>query len=132
MSSKRDPQTYSIIGAAMAVHQELGFGFLEAVYHEALMIEFKERKIPFKHEIDIPIFYKGQPLQKSYRADFLCFDKIIVELKALSQIGGKETAQLINYLKATNLNRGLLLNFGSESLQYKRSANLWKKSVKSA
>ncbi len=113
----------------MAVHGELGVGFLEDVYHEALAIEFEMQGIPFLHEVELPIFYKGRPLKKIYRVDFICFDNIIVELKALPQITGKEKAQVINYLKATNFNRGLLLNFGAESLQYERLSNKWQKSA---
>ena len=131
MNNRHDPQTYAIIGAAMAVHQELGPGFLEGVYHEALAIEFGLREIPYIHEVDLPIFYKGRPLQKIYRADFVCFTDIVVELKALSAIGGTEKAQVINYLKATNFDRGLLLNFGDASLQYDRFVNKWKKSAQS-
>lgn len=131
MNNRNDPQTYAIIGAAMAVHQELGPGFLEGVYHEALAIEFGLREIPYIHEVDLPIFYKGRPLQKIYRADFVCFTDIVVELKALSAIGGTEKAQVINYLKATNFDRGLLLNFGDASLQYDRFVNKWKKSAQS-
>ena len=131
MSNRNDPQTYAIIGAAMAVHQELGPGFLEGVYHEALAIEFALREIPYIHEVDLPISYKGRPLQKIYRADFVCFTDIVVELKALSAIGGTEKAQVINYLKVTNFDRGLLLNFGAASLQYERSVNKWKKSNQS-
>lgn len=115
----------------MMVHRELGPGFLESVYHEALGIEFKVKSIPYKREVELPIFYKGHPLKGIYRADFVCFDSIIVELKALQRTSGKEKAQVINYLKATNYDRGLLLNFGAESLQYERLANTWKKSVKS-
>jgi GxxExxY protein len=128
---KRDPETYAVIGAAMAVHRELGAGFLEDVYHEALMMEMSERNIPFLHEVDLPIFYKGQPMQKVYRTDFVCFDTIIVELKALSEISGREKAQVINYLRASNYDRGLLLNFGSDSLHYTRLFNSKKKSAKS-
>ncbi len=117
---KRDPMTYSIIGAAMEVHRTLGCGFLEAVYQEALAAEFVLQKIPFQREVEIPIYYKDQVLSTKYRADFVCFEKIVVELKALSQLGGQEEAQLINYLKATGLKRGMLLNFGAESLEYKR------------
>ncbi|MGB4870155.1 MAG: GxxExxY protein [Candidatus Promineifilaceae bacterium] len=131
MNNRNDPQTYAIIGAAMAVHQELGPGFLEGVYHEALAIEFGLREIPYIHEVDLPICYKGRPLQKIYRADFVCFTDIVVELKALSAIGGTEKAQVINYLKATNFDRGLLLNFGDASLQYDRFVNKWKKSAQS-
>jgi GxxExxY protein len=129
---RRDPETYEVIGAAMAVHRELGDGFLEDVYHEALMMEMSSRNIPFLHEVDLPIFYKGQPLQKIYRADFICYDTIVVEIKALSGISGREKAQVINYLRASNYDRGLLLNFGAESLQYTRLFNSKKKSDKSA
>lgn len=126
MKNRRDPETYAIIGAAMEeVHKVLGAGFLEGVYHEALAIELSERTIPFKHELDMVIFYKQRPLEKFYRADFVCYENIIVELKALPQISGKEEAQVINYLKATDFERGLLLNFGSPSLQYKRLINKW-------
>lgn len=132
MPDKRDPETYQIIGAAMVVHRELGFGFLEDVYHEALMIEFEIQKIPFLHEVELPVFYKGRPLKKTYRVDFVCFDTIIVELKALPQITGREKAQVINYLKAANFGRGLILNFGAESLHYERASNKWGKSAQSA
>jgi GxxExxY protein len=128
----RDPETYEVIGAAMAVHRELGAGFLEDVYHEALMMEMSSRNIPFLHEVDLPIFYKGQRMQKVYRTDFLCFDTIIVELKALPAVSGREKAQVINYLRASNFDRGLLLNFGSDSLHYTRLFNSKKKSDKSA
>jgi GxxExxY protein len=120
---RRDPETYKVIGAAMEVHRELGSGILEEVYHEALKIEFREKGIPFAHEVELRITYKGEPLRKTYRADFVCFDNIVVELKALQRISGKEKSQIINYLKATGLERGLLLNFGSESLQYSRFVN---------
>ena len=87
----------------MTVHQELGHGFLEAVYQEALKKEFIERKIPFKSEIPITIYYKDKPLNKCYIADFICYDEIIVELKALSSLKNDHRAQLINYLTATRL-----------------------------
>lgn len=115
-----DERTFKIIGAAMEVHKELGCGFLEAVYQEALEQEFAERKIPFKSQLDIQIFYKGNPLRKSYQPDFICYDEIIVEIKAISSLSGIEESQIINYLKATNLHVGLLLNFGSKSLEHKR------------
>lgn len=119
----RDPRTYEIIGAAMEVHKQLGPGFLEPVYHEAMAIEFTNCRVPFKHEVDLPIFYKGQQLTTYYRADFICYGLVIVELKALSRIGSIETAQILNYLKATGLETGLLLNFGAKSLEYKRFVN---------
>jgi GxxExxY protein len=117
-----DPQTYAIIGTCMAVHSELGPGFLEPVYQEALAIEFTKRSIPFVREKLLPIYYSGQQLATRYDADFLCYDSVIVELKALSDLNPKHFAQVINYLKATRLERGLLVNFGTPRLEYKRVA----------
>ena len=117
---KRDPQTYAIIGAAMEVHTVLGCGFLEPVYQEALAREFLLRGIPFRREIELPISYKGELLAVKYKPDLICYEQIIVELKALDNIGGREKAQVINYLKATGLERGLLLNFGTTRLEYER------------
>jgi len=115
-----DPQTYKIIGAAMEVHRVLGSGFLEPVYQEALEIEFQCRDIPAVREAQLPIIYRDQHLNTSYRADFLCFDSIIIELKATTQLAPIAEAQVVNYLKAAHLNRGLLLNFGTPRLNYKR------------
>lgn len=119
-TEERDPQTYAIIGAAMEIHRQLGHGFLEAVYQDAAVIEFPLRKIPFEKEVSLPIRYKDTLLPSHYRADFICFSEIIVEFKALSRLSTVEEAQLLNYLKATGLKRGLLINFGASSLQYKR------------
>ena len=116
----RDERTYKIIGAALEVHKELGCGFLEAVYQEALEKEFTGQGIPFKSQPVIRITYKGKPLDKTYQPDFVCFDEVIVEIKAISGLSGIEEAQLINYLKATGLKVGLLINFGAKSLEYKR------------
>lgn len=116
-------EAYEIIGAAMEVHRELGCGFLEAVYAEALEIEFKEKGIPYKREVPLIIKYKGQPLNKSYVADFICYDKIIVELKAVNYLESVYEAQVLNYLKATGYKLGILFNFGEQSLKYKRIVN---------
>jgi GxxExxY protein len=118
----RDPETYAIIGAAMMVHRTLGRGFLELVYHEALGLELGSRRIPFVREIEIPIYYKGAPLAVRYRVDFICFHDVLVELKASDRLTAVDDAQIINYLVAAKLGRGLLLNFGSTSLQYRRFA----------
>lgn len=116
----RDEQTHAIIGAAMEVHRHLGPGFLEPVYQEALAVEFRIRGLEFLCEQELPIHYKDERLCCVYRADFVCFSQIIVELKALPAITGVEEAQLINYLKATRLERGLILNFARPSLEFKR------------
>ena len=120
MKNNRDPRTYAIIGAAMEVHRELGCGFLEPVYQEAMAIELQERGILHGREVELPIAYKGRRLACQYRADFVCFESVIVELKAVSVLTGIHEAQVINYLKATGLEVGLLINFGEESLVYKR------------
>jgi GxxExxY protein len=119
-TDKRDLETYAIIGAAMNVHKELGHGFLEPVYQEALAIEMKKLDIPFQRECSIPIFYKGQKMDAVYRADFICFESVITELKAFSNMIGTEEAPVINCLKATGLKKSLLLNFGKPRLDYKR------------
>lgn len=115
-----DPRTFAIIGAAMEVHKQLGCGFLEAVYQEALALEFAHRNIPFKREVCLPIKYREQILATAYCADFICFEGVVVELKALAHMSGTEEAQVINYLKATGFEVGLLFNFGARSLQHRR------------
>ena len=119
-ADRRAPRTYAIIGAAMEVHRELGGGFLEAVYQEALDIEFQARGITHCREAQVPVLYKGQRLTCAYRADFICFESVIVELKAVRELSGAHEAQVINTLKATGFEVGLLVNLGAESLQYKR------------
>jgi GxxExxY protein len=127
-----DPRTYAIIGAAIQVRGGLGCGFLESVYQEALALEFARQQVPFAAQVELPIAYRGSPLKATFRADFICFDEVIVEVKALSALSGIEDAQVINYLKATGLHLGLLLNFGSRSLQHRRLVLSNKESLQSA
>jgi GxxExxY protein len=113
-------ECYNVIGCAMEVHNELGCGFLEAVYQEALGLEFLENQIPFVKEQRLDVSYKSRTLNKKYIADFICFDELIVEVKAMEGLLPEHTAQVLNYLKATGLKVGLLINFGATKLQYKR------------
>ncbi len=115
-----DARTYAIIGAAMEVHRQLGHGFLESVYQHALSIEFTARAIPFEREVALPIRYKSIELPCSYRVDFLCFAKVLVELKAAAALSNSDAAQIINYLRAGNCGTGLLLNFGAPRLGFQR------------
>lgn len=104
----------------MEVHAEKGCGFLEPVYHECFELELGLRRIPYEHERQFRIYYKGRELKKRYVADFVCFGEVLVELKALDRLTSKEEAQVINYLKASGLSVALLINFGAESLEWKR------------
>lgn len=114
-------EVFAIVGAAIEVHRELGPGFLEAVYQEAIEMELRERGIPFEAQKPLRIIYKGKTLNKEYFADLVCYDKIIVELKALDRLSGNEEAQILNYLKATGLRVGVLINFGGHGkLEWKR------------
>lgn len=114
-------EVYAIIGAAMDVYNNLGPGFLEAVYQEAMEIETAARKIPALPEQKLYIEYKGAPLKKFYEADLICYDKIIVEIKAMDKLTSREDAQILNYLKATGMKVGVLINFGAhQNLEWKR------------
>jgi len=105
-------EVYAIVGAAMEVHNQLGAGFAEAVYQEAMEIELRSRGILFERQKRLRIVYKGQPLQCEYVADLICFASVVIEIKAIRETGKREESQLINYLRATGLRVGLLLNFG--------------------
>lgn len=122
-------ETYNIIGAAMDVHRTLGMGFLESVYQEAMEIELAKRSIPFVPQKKIQIQYKDVLLNQYYVADLFCYDKIIVELKAVSTIHPEHEAQIINYIHATGIKLGMLLNFGEESLYFKRFPNITPKTI---
>jgi GxxExxY protein len=114
-------EVYQIIGAAIEVHKELGHGFLESVYEECLGIESDTRNIPYETQVNLSIRYKGKKIKKEFIADYIAFGKIIVELKCIPQLTRVEEAQIINYLKATGLQVGLLINFGSKGkLEWKR------------
>ena len=113
-------EVFQVIGAAIEVHKQLGGGFLEAVYQEALEREFADRGIPFISQQELPILYKGVPLKKIYVADFMLFGKIIGEIKAVKELTQIDHAQVVNYLKATGVELGLLINFGNHKLEWSR------------
>ncbi len=108
-----EEETFAIRGAVFEVYRELGCGFLEAVYQECLEKELKAMGIPFLSQPELTLNYKGQRLQQTYKPDLICYDQIILEIKAVKDIAPEHKAQVINYLKATNLKLGLLINFGS-------------------
>lgn len=115
-----DPEMYAIFGAAINVHRKMGRGFLEHVYAPCLAIELQRQGVPFEREVTLRIHYDGIPLPVSFRVDFVCFGSIVVEIKALPRLTGREEAQAINYLKAANMHRCALLNFGEDVLGKKR------------
>ena len=116
-------ETYGIIGLCMKVHRELGPGFLEPVYQEAFEILLKAEGIPYRRECPMPIYFLGQRLKKDYYADFVCYDKIILEFKAVSSLTSVHEAQLMNYLKASKMRLGLLCNFAQASFVHRRLVN---------
>jgi GxxExxY protein len=114
-------EVYTIMGAAMDVQRELGSGFLESVYQESMQMELPSRQVPFESQRTLRIRYKGEMLKKEFIADLICFGKILVELKAQESLSGREEAQVLNYLKATGIKVGLVINFGSHpNLEWKR------------
>jgi GxxExxY protein len=120
---EKDPKTYAIIGAAMEVHRIMGPGHLEAVYHECLEIEFEERNIPFTSKPKLELWYKKRKLKKFYVPDFKVYDEYIVEIKAEKALCKEDEAQIINSLKSSKHEIGLLINFGEASLRYRRFIN---------
>ncbi len=116
-------EVYNIVGAAMEVHNGLGPGFLEAVYQEALAIEFRLRGVPFTEQLPLQLEFKGHPLKCKYVPDYLCYEEIIVEIKALKQFGPNEEAQIINAIKAAKKRVGVLINCGEPSFSWKRYVN---------
>lgn len=116
-------ESYLIIGASMEVHKKLGSGFLESVYSEALEMELKKANIPYEREKKLQVFYEDQILNKYFRADFVCYNSIIIELKATKFLIEADRQQTLNNVKATKFKLGLLINFGTPSLTYKRIVN---------
>ena len=116
-------ESYNLIGAAMEVHKQIGCGFTEPIYQEAFEEELRLRGIPFEREKTINVSYKGKVLSKNFRPDFVCYEKIIVELKAVNEFTDEHVAQVYNYLKASGLELGILINFGTTSLVHKRIIN---------
>jgi GxxExxY protein len=117
-------EVYAIVGAAIEVYNELGSGFLEAVYQEAMEHELRLRNVPFDRQRELCIYYKGQCLEKKYFADLICFGTVLIELKSIREIGRNEEAQLLNYLRATRLKVGVIVNFGDPGrLDWKRMVN---------
>ena len=113
-------ESFEIIGAAMAVHNTIGRGFTEKVYQEALAIEFQEKGIPFQREVELHAIYKGTTLSATFVPDFICYDKIIVELKAVKELDDMHRAQAFNYAKIADMELALLINFGESRLTYER------------
>jgi GxxExxY protein len=113
-------EVFRIVGAAMEVHNQLGCGFLEGVYQEALELEFTSQGIPFTPQQELEVLYKGKPLRKRFISDFVAYQKIVVEIKAINSLTSADKAQVINYLKATHCEVGVLINFGAQKLEWYR------------
>lgn len=117
---EQDPKPYAIIGAAMEVHRRYGHGFLEPIYQECFEIELQFRNVAFAREVLLALHYRERELRCKYKVDFICYNSVLVELKALEKLTNRETAQVINYMKATGIKRSLLINFGAPQLEFKR------------
>lgn len=115
-----EEETFKVIGACINVHKKLGFGFKASTYHQALEKEFLNANIPFKKQKKLPIFYDGEPLDTFFIADFVCYDSVLLEIKSVPTILEQMKQQVINYLKSSNIEVGMLINFGEQSLKWKR------------
>ncbi len=115
-----DPLTYAIIGAAMRVHKDLGPDYLEAAYHRALEMALTDAGVVFQSEVPLPLFFESRPLGVPFRADMVCAGSVVLELKALPAVGGRERRQVAHYLKSTRMPLGLLINFGEDALHVER------------
>ncbi len=114
-------ESYAIVGACFEVYKEMGCGFLESVYEECLAIELELQRIPFREQVELPLVYKQRQLKKAFQPDFVCFDKVVVEIKAASNLNDVHRAQVHNYLKATGYRLGILANFNSHpQLEWER------------
>lgn len=131
MEYKYQNETFLIRGCMMKVYNELGSGFLEKVYQEALAMELRAANVPHQREAQLQVYYKGVPLRQTFVADFICYDKIIVELKAVAGLTDTHRAQVYNYLKATDMELGLLVNFGAPKLEIERLFNYHKNRLQS-
>ncbi len=118
-----DAETYAIIGAAQKVHATLSYGFYERIYQDALEVEFRHQNIPYEREKAIDVYYRNTRLGNSYFVDFLCYDSVLVELKAIQRISKVEEAQVLHYLRASKKTRAVLLNFGGTHLEVRRYLN---------
>ena len=114
-------KSYALMGACFNVYKAMGCGFLENVYQECLEIEFEEQGIPFEFYKELKLKYRNKQLKQTYKPDFICYDKIIVEIKAVSMLADEHSAQILNYLNATGMKLGILVNFGNyPKLEYER------------
>ncbi len=118
-----EKESYNVLGACIAVHKKLGNGFSEEIYQEALQKEFAKRNLPYEKQKNLELFYDGMPLDKPFVADFVCYDKIILQVEVMHALLENLKRQMINSLKATNFELGLLINFGEESLKWNRLIN---------
>ena len=132
MKSKllHEDETYALLGACFTVYNDKGCGFTEEIYQECLELELSDQRIPFAAQKELPLTYKGRPLKKKFKADFVCHEKIILEIKAVSALADEHRSQVLNYLNATGCPVGLLVNFGSyPKVEYERIVLTQKRNI---